>query len=92
MSGSRQAEQLARGGGAEEGGAGAGMASGTVRWFDKEEGYGYVAPDKGGEDLFVHYTAIRGAGVRSLERGERVSYEPARGALGGVARYVRKIE
>jgi CspA family cold shock protein len=59
-------------------GGGAGVASGTVRRFDDKEGYGYVAPDEGGKDLFVHYTAVRGVvGVRSLEWGERVSYVAA---------------
>ena len=68
------------------------MASGTVRRFDEEGGYGYVAPDGGGEDLFVHHTAIRGAGVRRLEPGERVSYVPERTKRGGkVARHVRKL-
>ena len=68
------------------------MATGKVKWFDDDMGYGYVAPDEGGEDLFVHYTDIQGSGPRSLERGERVSYEPTRGTYGDVARYVRKIE
>lgn len=68
------------------------MASGRVKWFDDGEGYGYVAPNEGGADLFVHYTAIRGAGVRSLEQGERVSYVPERSRWGDVARNVRKLE
>ena len=68
------------------------MASGTVRRFDEEGGYGYVAPDGGGGDLFVHHTAIRGAGVRRLEPGERVSYALARTKHGAeVARNVRKL-
>ncbi len=76
----------------KEGGAEAGMAIGTVKWFDDEKGYGYVAPHEGDADLFVHYTAIEGSGVRSLELGDRVSYEPERDKCGDVARYVRKIE
>ncbi len=56
------------------------MARGTVKWFDEEKGYGFIAPDEGGEDLFVHYSAIEGSGFRSLQEGERVSYEPTRGA------------
>ena len=68
------------------------MASGTVRRFDEEAGYGYVAPDGGGEDLLVHHTAIRGDGVGRLEPGERVSYAPARTKHGAeVARDVRKL-
>ncbi len=66
--------------------------TGTVKWFDDESGYGYVAPDEGDADLFVHYTHIKGSRVRSLERGDRVSYEPARSRWGEEARYVRKIE
>jgi CspA family cold shock protein len=46
------------------------MAGGTVRWFSEEKGYGIIAPDEGGEDIFVHYTAIEGAGFRSLREGE----------------------
>ena len=63
-----------------------------MRWFDDDMGYGYVVPDQGGEDLFVHYTAIQGSGVRSLGRGDRVSYEPARRRWGEAARIVRKLE
>ncbi len=68
------------------------MATGTVKWFDDDRGYGYLAPDEGHADLFVHYTAIEGSGLRSLERGERVSHEPTSSSSGDVARYVRKIE
>ena len=59
------------------------MAQGTVTWFSQEKGYGFVSPDDGGgEDLFVHYSAIEGTGFRSLGEGERVRYEPARGRRG----------
>ena len=68
------------------------MATGAVRWFDDEKGYGYVVPDEGSEDIFVHYTAIRGSGLRSLEPGDRVSYEPARSRWGAEAQNVRKLE
>ena len=54
------------------------MPRGTVRWFSEEKGYGFIAPDEGGEDLFVYYSAIEGSGFRSLEEGERVSYESVR--------------
>jgi cold shock protein len=67
------------------------MAQGTVKWFSQEKGYGFITPDEGGEDLFVHYSAIAGSGFRSLEEGERVSYEPTRGRKGGQAANVRKI-
>ncbi len=68
------------------------MARGTVKWFDWEKGYGFIAPDEGGEDLFVHYSAIEGSGFRSLEEGERVSYEPTRGRKGEQAANVRRVE
>ena len=67
------------------------MARGTVKWFNEEKGYGFVSPDEGGEDLFVHYSAIEGSGFRSLEEGERVSYEPTRGRKGEEAKDVRRV-
>ena len=67
------------------------VARGTVKWFNEEKGYGFITPDEGGEDLFVHYSAIEGSGFRSLEEGERVSYEPARGRKGEQAENVRKV-
>lgn len=68
------------------------MARGTVKWFNEEKGYGFIEPDEGEEDLFLHYTAVEGGGFRSLEEGERVSYEPARGRKGEEAHAVRKVE
>ena len=50
---------------------------GMVKWFSEEKGYGFISPDDGGEDLFVHYTEIEGSGYRSLKEGERVGYEVA---------------
>ncbi len=67
------------------------MARGTVKWFSEEKGYGFITPDEGGEDLFVHYSAIEGSGFRSLQEGERVSYEPTRGRKGEQAANVRKV-
>jgi CspA family cold shock protein len=55
------------------------MVKGTVTWFSEEKGYGFISPDEGGENVFVHYTDIAGSGFRSLKEGERVSYVPARG-------------
>ncbi len=67
------------------------MAQGTVKWFSQEKGYGFITPDEGGEDIFVHYSGIAGSGFRSLEEGDRVSYEPTRGRKGEQAENVRKV-
>ena len=58
------------------------MPQGTVKRFHSEKGYGFITPDEGGEDLFVHYSGIVGGGVRSLEEGQNVSYEATRGQKG----------
>ncbi|MFL6058617.1 MAG: cold-shock protein, partial [Rubrobacteraceae bacterium] len=50
------------------------MAQGTVKWFSDEKGYGFISPDDGGEDLFVHHNGIEGTGYKSLEEGAKVSY------------------
>jgi cold shock protein len=58
------------------------MPQGTVKWFNDEKGYGFISPDDGGEDLFVHYTGIAGNGFKSLEEGAKVSYEAKQGRKG----------
>ena len=58
------------------------MPQGTVKWFNEEKGYGFITPDDGGADLFVHYSGIVGEGFKSLEEGTRVSYEATRGRKG----------
>ncbi len=63
---------------------------GTVKWFSQEKGYGFITPDDGGEDLFVHYTAIEGTGFRGLEEGDKVSYEVTEGRKGLQATNVSK--
>ena len=68
------------------------MARGTVKWFNEEKGYGFISTDEGGEDVFVHYSGIEGSGFRSLEEGQRVSYEPTRGRKGEQAVSVRRVE
>jgi cold shock protein len=65
------------------------MAQGTVKWFDK--GYGFITPDDGGEDLFVHFSAIQGSGFRNLEEGEKVSSEVGQGRKGPQAQNVSKV-
>jgi CspA family cold shock protein len=65
------------------------VAQGTVNWFNEDKGYGFITPDEGGEDLFVHYTEIEGRGFRGLEEGERVSYDVGRGRRGLQAQKVR---
>jgi cold shock protein len=66
------------------------MAQGTVKWFNSEKGYGFIAVD-GGQDLFVHYTAIDMEGYRSLEDGQRVEFEVGRGPKGPQAESVRVV-
>jgi CspA family cold shock protein len=51
------------------------MASGTVKWFNATKGYGFIAPDGGGQDVFVHVSAIERAGLRELNEGQKVNYE-----------------
>src|SRR3954453_912848 len=58
------------------------MATGTVKWFNADKGYGFITPDEGGKDLFVHHSAIVGEGYKSLDENAKVQYEPAEGAKG----------
>ena len=51
------------------------MATGTVRWFNETKGYGFIQPDNGGKDVFVHISALERAGLRSLQDGQKISYE-----------------
>ncbi len=66
------------------------MAQGTVKWFSEEKGYGFITPDDGSEDLFVHYSGIEGGGFRSLDEGAKVTFEMARGRRGMQAQSVSK--
>jgi cold shock protein len=59
-----------------------GMAQGTVKWFSDEKGYGFISPDDGSEDLFVHYTGIEGSGFKTLEEGALVTFETSQGKKG----------
>jgi CspA family cold shock protein len=67
------------------------MATGTVKWFSNEKGYGFITPDESGKDLFVHFSAIAGTGFKSLPEGARVSYEPAEGPRGPSATNVQTL-
>jgi cold shock protein len=58
------------------------MPQGTVKWFSGDKGFGFITPDDGAKDLFVHYSEIQGSGYRSLEENQRVQFEVAQGAKG----------
>ncbi|ALJ20868.1 cold-shock protein [Microbacterium sp. No. 7] len=58
------------------------MATGTVKWFNAEKGFGFIAPDDGSADVFAHFSAITGSGYRSLEENQKVEFEPERGQKG----------
>jgi CspA family cold shock protein len=64
------------------------MATGTVKWFNADKGYGFLVSDEGGKDLFVHHSAIMGGGYKTLAANARVQYEPAEGAKGPEAKSV----
>ena len=58
------------------------MANGTVKWFNAEKGYGFITVDGGGQDVFVHYSAIEMSGYKVLEEGQRVAFEIGQGSKG----------
>ncbi|HNR37012.1 MAG TPA: cold-shock protein [Candidatus Hydrogenedentes bacterium] len=64
------------------------MATGTVKWFNDDKGYGFITPDGGGNDLFVHHSNIQMSGFKSLKDGQRVQYESAQGKKGPEAQNV----
>ncbi|MBI2923304.1 MAG: cold-shock protein [Planctomycetes bacterium] len=68
------------------------MATGTVKWFNDQKGYGFIAPDDGGKDVFVHHTAIQEAGFRSLQEGQKVNFDITQDAKGARAVNVTKAQ
>ena len=67
------------------------MAQGTVKWFNAEKGFGFIAVDGGGADVFVHYSEIQGNGFRTLEENQLVEFEIGEGAKGLQAQSVRSV-
>jgi cold shock protein len=67
------------------------MPEGVVKWFSAEKGYGFITPDDGSKDLFVHFSEIDGGGYRSLDEGQRVTFEAQEGQKGPQAAQVKLI-
>ena len=67
------------------------MARGIVKWFSDQKGYGFITPDEGGEDLFVHHTSIEMEGFKNLQEGQNVEYEAGEGKKGPEATKVRSL-
>jgi len=64
------------------------MATGTVKWFNDQKGYGFITPDEGGKDVFVHHSSIVGEGFKTLAEGAKVEFEVAQGQKGPEAKNV----
>lgn len=65
------------------------MATGTVKWFNDSKGFGFITPDEGGDDLFVHFSAIQGQGFKTLAEGQQVSFDVTTGQKGKQATNIR---
>ncbi|MGE3286937.1 MAG: cold-shock protein [Pseudonocardia sp.] len=67
------------------------MPQGTVKWFNSEKGFGFITPDGGGNDVFVHYSEIQATGFRTLDENQRVEFEIGQGTKGPQAQGVRPV-
>jgi len=67
------------------------MATGTVKWFNDAKGFGFITPDQGGEDLFAHFSAISASGFKSLQEGQKVSFDITEGPKGKQASNIKPI-
>jgi cold shock protein len=67
------------------------MSTGTVKWFNDAKGFGFITPDEGGKDLFVHFSAIQGSGFKTLAENQKVQYDAADGPKGPQATNIRLV-
>jgi len=68
------------------------MSTGTVKWFNDAKGFGFITPDDGGKDLFVHFSSIQGSGFKTLAENQKVQFETAEGPKGAQAVNIRPVE